>query len=116
MSKYYYANQGFRHSLVYVGVDDVIGVGGPRLPIGQLTQHTRHSPDGHAWGYGGSGPSQLALDILWDLYGQEPERSVYQGFKSDVLANLDSNSGFELTEDEIRGWVRAHGGFVAAGG
>ena len=28
------------------------------------------SPDGHAWGYYGSGPAQLALDLLWEVYGE----------------------------------------------
>ena len=30
-----------------------------------------HSPDGFAWGYGGSGPSQLALAILDSMTGDK---------------------------------------------
>ena len=46
-----------------------------------------HSPDGFNWGYGGSGPAQLALAIMLELeltdnlYG-------YQKFKWDVIAKL----------------------------
>jgi hypothetical protein len=29
-----------------------------------------HSPDGFNWGYGGSGPAQLALAICLELFGQ----------------------------------------------
>lgn len=28
-----------------------------------------HSPDGFQWGYGGSGPAQLALALLLDVIG-----------------------------------------------
>src|SRR5262245_55620958 len=31
-----------------------------------------HSPDGFAWGYGGSGPAQLALAILLDALDDTP--------------------------------------------
>lgn len=36
-----------------------------------LLEHrlVRHSPDGFAWGYGGSGPSDLALNMLIDALG-----------------------------------------------
>jgi len=46
-----------------------------------------HSPDGFQWGYGGSGPAQLALAILLDVTGEE-ERSVrlHQDFKRDKIA------------------------------
>jgi hypothetical protein len=30
-----------------------------------------HSPDGFEWGYGGSGPAELALNILVDALGNE---------------------------------------------
>jgi Family of unknown function (DUF6166) len=48
-----------------------------------------HSPDGFAWGYGGSGPAQLALAILLDFYGLDAEElRYYQDFKFAVIANL----------------------------
>jgi len=63
-----------------------------------------HSPDGFQWGYGGSGPSQLALAILLDVTGDE-ERSVrlHQDFKWDKIAQLDDS--FVLTVDEIHDWL-----------
>ena len=41
-----------------------------------------HSPDGLEWGYGGSGPSQLALAILaHHLSSDEEALELYQEFK-----------------------------------
>lgn len=80
-----------------------------------LTVRTQHgaagpqSPDGHAWGYGGSGPAQLALDILWDVYGSEPAPRLLLAFRTDVIARLDQAKGFLITEDSVREWVNRHG-------
>ena len=48
-----------------------------------------HSPDGFNWGYGGSGPAQLALAICLELHGEEnvtPE--IYQDFKWKLISKL----------------------------
>lgn len=47
-----------------------------------------HSPDGFAWGYGGSGPAQLALAVLLKIMEKEKAVQRYQKFKSDVIAQL----------------------------
>ena len=39
-----------------------------------------HSPTGFSWGYGGSGPADLALSILADHLGENPtENDLYHG-------------------------------------
>jgi hypothetical protein len=60
-----------------------------------------HSPTGFEWGYGGSGPAQLALAILAD-HCQDNERALnfYHRFKWAVVAGL-SYSGWTLTTEEI---------------
>lgn len=68
-----------------------------------------HSPDGFAWGYNGSGPAQLALAILLDLYDQETACKHYQEFKRRVIAVLDGDKDWTLTEDHIRTVVREIG-------
>lgn len=50
------------------------------------TDLANHSPTGFSWGYGGSGPAQLALAILADSMGDEAALEHYQGFKSEVVA------------------------------
>jgi len=39
-----------------------------------LTHISHHSPDGFEWGYGGSGPADLALAILVDLLDEDPKK------------------------------------------
>lgn len=73
-----------------------------------LEIHGRHSPDGHAWGYGGSGPAQLALDLLWDVTGTEPDRFVYQMFMRQVVARLDRDKDWQMTAAKITEWLSKH--------
>ena len=60
-----------------------------------------HSPDGFNWGYGGSGPAQLALGILLDFYGSGLELTYYQDFKWKVIACLPQNGSWIITGAEI---------------
>lgn len=59
-----------------------------------------HSPDGFQWGYGGSGPAQLALALVADATGDDQlTQRVYQRFKLQVVAQLAST--WRLTAGEI---------------
>jgi hypothetical protein len=63
-----------------------------------------HSPDGFAWGYGGSGPAQLALAVL--LAAGVPDRralQLYQRFKADEIATLPETFNVEI---DLGGWIR----------
>lgn len=60
-----------------------------------------HSPTGFEWGYGGSGPAQVALAILADHLGNDDEAmSLYQDFKHAVVAGLPKR-GWTLTSRDI---------------
>lgn len=48
----------------------------------------RHSPDGFAWGYGGSGPAQLALAILLELVDTDTAVAWHQDFKWGFVSRL----------------------------
>ena len=64
----------------------------------------RHSPDGFEWGYGGSGPADLALSILTDYLGdQEIAYKFYQAFKWAFIA-LFPHTEWKLSGDEIEQW------------
>jgi len=66
-----------------------------------------HSPTGFEWGYGGSGPAQLALALLADCLGDEQEAiEWHQDFKSAVVAGLP-REGWTLTDEEIRDTITA---------
>lgn len=68
-----------------------------------------HSPDGFSWGYGGSGPAQLALALLLEYADQGTSECLYQDFKWDVVANLPQ-ADFELPESKVMDWLRANQG------
>lgn len=60
-----------------------------------------HSPDGFEWGYGGSGPAQLALAMLADHFNDGRKAlEIYQDFKFAVIAGL-SGDEWTLTSREI---------------
>lgn len=72
-----------------------------------LTPHAsqliaNHSPDGFNFGYGGSGPAQLALALCLDVVGEvDRARSVYQEFKWRVIAKLPQDQQWSLTSNYI---------------
>ena len=66
-----------------------------------------HSPTGFEWGYGGSGPAQLALALLADhLRDDDAAVSLHQDFKFAVVARLPKR-GWTLTSEQIQAAVRA---------
>lgn len=59
-----------------------------------------HSPDGFAWGYSGSGPSQLALAILLAA-NVMPSKALaaYQDFKREFIVGLPPLGDWTLKLD-----------------
>lgn len=72
----------------------------------RLRHRVRHSPTGLDWGYGGSGPADAALSILWDHLGVEPPTETYQAFKWQVVARL--NDGAALHGTDVAQWGARH--------
>lgn len=64
-----------------------------------LEHQVRHS-DGFEWGYGGSGPADLALSLLWDAFGEEVANRWYQALKWALVAHLP-REGWRLTETQL---------------
>lgn len=58
------------------------------------------------WGYGGSGPINLAAAILNDALGFLPAASVVMDFCDSVIAELPRLE-FELTPDVLQTWIDA---------
>lgn len=64
-----------------------------------------HSPDGFQFGYGGSGPSQLALAMCADALGDDEHAlRVYQQFKNSFVA-LQTGDEWEISADEVRALI-----------
>ena len=101
-----------RPAAKYVGVRDATGATVAResdtgrvtpLPLrGDLRRHS----GAFEWGYGGSGPAQLALAILADAVGAERAAGCYQRFKFEVIGRL-SGDRWELTREDVLAWHRA---------
>jgi hypothetical protein len=75
-------------------------VDGSSLPL--RLDLVNHSPTGFEWGYGGSGPAQLALAILAD-YLKDDVRAVqlHQSFKWACIARLPQNEPWSLTGRQV---------------
>ena len=60
-------------------------------------KHRNHSPDGFNWGYGGSGPAQLALAVFLEVYGTpRPDHDFYQDFKVREIAGIPQGKDFDI--------------------
>ena len=80
---------------------------GRPLDIEPSLRVRKHSPTGFAWGYGGSGPAQLALAILLAArVSVDQALRHYQTFKWTYIAPLDSRAPFALHID-VAAWVAA---------
>ena len=68
-----------------------------------------HSPDGFQWGYGGSGPAQLALALLLDAT-DDPDiaQTFHQQFKWDKVASWGEL--WSITRSEILLWLELQKG------
>jgi hypothetical protein len=77
-----------------------------------------HSPDGIEWGYAGSGPADLALNILdWIMMPQDMTVELWDGnrtsvlverlherFKREVIAKIPKE-GTSIPALFIKGWI-----------
>ena len=88
-----------------------------RHVVGERKSRSLNSPTGFGWGYGGSGPADLALSILCDVLGERPSKKRlyygrfkaqphYQAFKREFVASWDFMDGFEIDSDTIVAWLR----------
>ena len=76
-------------------------------PLNPRLDLWNHSPTGFEWGYGGSGPAQLALALLAEHLGDDDEAvELHQEFKREVVAKFDRR-GWTLTSEQMREAVNA---------
>jgi hypothetical protein len=66
-----------------------------------------HSPTGFSWGYGGSGPAQLALALLTDALGDDDRAlRLHQDFKFKVVACWPEGERWWITAEQIAAVVK----------
>ena len=91
-------------------------------------RHVHYAPLGFDWGFGGSGPADLALNVLALFLPLAPEATgvalrdgstvseaawaLHQAFKYDLIATLP-RSGGHITAETIRTWISTHPVFPA---
>lgn len=95
-----------------------------RFPATNVPHYAvRHSPDGYEWGYGGSGPTDLAMNVVEHFVRQmddleagdtKPAQEgrihdltdgIYNFFLREVIASLP-REGATLPAADIRSWIR----------
>ena len=95
MGKVYTGLAGGRVSVVVDGIS---------WPLDPRYDLQNHSPTGFAWGYAGSGPSQLALAILADHCHAGNNEFVlkhYVEFRRTMIEGMECGTPFELSTDEV---------------
>lgn len=106
--------QGKTYRIWREGAADEIG--GVRATVnGAPLHHVQYHSEGFEFGYGGSGPADLALSILADYFGEKPTRDqlyrgdckcwrLHQPFKWTFIAGPDRNE-LTITDAEIAAWL-----------
>ncbi len=72
---------------------------------GKSQRLVNHSPDGFNWGYGGSGPAQLALAIMLEFVEEKKALALYNIFKSSIIAGLEKGKDFAIPVKAIENWI-----------
>jgi hypothetical protein len=86
-------------------------------------RHVHYAPKGFDWGFGGSGPADLALNVLALFLPLAPEANsvalrdgssvsedawaLHQAFKYDLIATLP-RAGGDISAKTIHDWITAH--------
>ena len=86
--------------------DRTVFIDGKELSPAPSQKLKNHSPDGFAWGYGGSGPAQLALAILLEITKDEDfSLKKYQDFKRDIICDLPVEKNFAIDGKQVLEWI-----------
>ena len=81
-------------------------IDGALLDVARSLKVMNHSAEFN-WGYGGSGPAQLALALLLRFLPDNEALIMHQSFKWQVIATLPQ-ADFELDEQTIKNWIAVH--------
>lgn len=95
---------------VYAGPagSSAVTCNGQQLPL--YSHVFNHSPSGFRWGYGGSGPAQLALAIMCHEFGEDLNQhpASYQNLKWDIISHLPTSSPWVLYSEDLIAWAECH--------
>jgi len=74
-------------------------------PLPPCNDVYNHSPDGFEWGYGGSGPAQLALALLVHHCGKNRALKYYQDFKWRFISILPKDEIWKIESEDLDYWI-----------
>jgi len=94
---------GYRDPTAPVGQECTVTVDGE--PLDFRYDLLSASRSGFEWGYGGSGPAQLAVVLLAHAFDGEIACDHYQRFKRDVVSKLP-DMGWTLHAADIDAWYK----------
>jgi len=80
-----------------------VWINGTELSPEKSLKVRNHSPSGFAWGYGGSGPAQLALAILLEFVDEETAELLYQEFKRAFIAPAADQ--LKINVENVKTWI-----------
>ncbi|RQG98305.1 DUF6166 domain-containing protein [Natrarchaeobius oligotrophus] len=95
--------RGYRDPTAPVGEECTVSVDGE--PLDSRHDLLSASRSGFEWGYGGSGPAQLAIALLAHAFNDEIACDHYQRFKRDVVAELPEE-GWTLRAADLDTWYK----------
>lgn len=82
-----------------------VWIGGQELDIHKSLAIENKSPSGFAWGYMGSGPSQLALAILLELTDKDTALRLYHPFKEAFIATVPDSADLVIPVSKAKSWL-----------
>lgn len=106
-------------SLIFRGTPAARGAGAGSVtiddhPLDAYFDECNHSPDGFSWGFGGSGPSQLAYAMIRETLrrlgfpndeAKYFSQRLHQKFKWDVVAKFPQNLPFVCSMNRVQDWI-----------
>lgn len=81
-----------------------VWIDGKPLPLRESLKVCNHSPTGFNWGYGGSGPAQLALAILLKFTDKQTAVCLHQSFKSEFIA--PAGEKLIISMKDVVNWIK----------
>lgn len=71
-----------------------------------VSRHNKGNPPNYEWGYAGTGPRELAMNILYHYGIEEPEADYFsRHFVDDILGRIERKTGGNISEQVIQEWI-----------
>ena len=76
-------------------------INGKQLSWKRSFKYLQKSISGFEWGYGGTGPQQLAFAILLELTTEDIARKLYYSFTEEFISKLPTTQNFSVSQELV---------------